>query len=31
MDTEKCAVLLAALEAGSLSGAADKLGYTPPA
>lgn len=29
MDTEKCAVLLAALEAGSLSGAADKLGYTP--
>lgn len=29
MDTEKCAVLLKVLETGSLSGAADALGYTP--
>lgn len=29
MDTEKCAALLKALELGSLSGAAEALGYTP--
>lgn len=29
MDTEKCRAFLAVLEAGSLSGAADALGYTP--
>ena len=29
MDTEKCRALLAVLEAGSLSAAAEKLDYTP--
>lgn len=29
MDTEKCAALLRALELGSLSAAAEQLGYTP--
>lgn len=29
MDTEKCGALLCALETGSLSGAAQRLGYTP--
>lgn len=29
MDTEKCAALLKAFETGSLSGAAEALGYTP--
>ena len=29
MDTEKCKVLLCAIETGSLSAAAEKLGYTP--
>lgn len=28
MDTEKCAALLCALETGSLSAAAQRLGYT---
>ena len=30
MDTEKCRALLAVLEAGSLSAAAETLDYTPP-
>ncbi len=29
MDTEKCSVLLSTIEAGSLTAAAEKLGYTP--
>ena len=29
MDTEKCTVLLTAIDQGSLSGAAEALGYTP--
>ncbi len=29
MDTEKCRVLLCALETGTLSGAAERMGYTP--
>ena len=29
MDTEKCRVFLAAIDTGSISGAASKLGYTP--
>ena len=28
MDTEKCAALLCVLESGSITAAADKLGYT---
>ena len=31
MDTEKCAALLCVLESGSLSAAAERLGYTPSA
>jgi len=29
VDTEKCTVLLTAIDQGSLSGAAEVLGYTP--
>ena len=29
MDTEKCRALIAALELGSLTAAAESLGYTP--